>query len=107
MSWLESAISFISPEWGAKREAWRRYGEELRESYDAAGYGNGSANWRVTNQSAELTDRYNRDTVRARGRDLERNSDMLNSVTGAFKRNVFGDGFMLRAKTNEIGRAHV
>lgn len=101
MSWLESAISFISPEWGAKREAWRRYGEELRESYDAAGYGNGSANWRVTNQSAELTDRYNRDTVRARGRDLERNSDMLNSVTGAFKRNVFGNGFMLRAKTNE------
>lgn len=101
MSWLDNVIFFLSPEWGARREAWRQYGEELRESYDAAGYANGSANWRVTNQSAELTDRYNRDTVRARSRDLERNSDMLNSVTSAFKRNVFGSGFTMRAKTGD------
>ncbi|ODR35489.1 phage portal protein [Eisenbergiella tayi] len=100
MNWLDNAISFLSPEWGAKREAWRKYGDEIR-NYDAAGNGNGSANWRVMNQSAEATDRYNRDTVRARSRDLERNSDMLNSVVGAFKRNVFGGGFSLRAKTGE------
>ena len=35
------------------------------------------------NQSAEQTDRYSRDTIRARARDLERNSDMANSVIGA------------------------
>lgn len=100
MNWLDNIIAFISPEWGAKREVWRQYEENVR-NYDAAGYGNGSANWRVTNQSAELTDRYSRDTVRARTRDLERNSDMLNSVVGAYKRNVFGSGFSIRAKTGD------
>ena len=77
-------------------------GEDTRQemrNYDAAGYGNGSANWRTVNQSAEYTDRYSRDVVRARARDLERNSDMMNSVVGAFKRNVYGSGFSLRPKT--------
>lgn len=100
MNWLDNTINFLSPKWGARREVWRNYGDGIR-NYDAAGYGNGSANWRVMNQSAETTDRHNRDTVRARSRDLERNSDMLNSVVGAFKRNVFGGGFSLRAKTGE------
>ena len=100
MSWLDNMISFFSPEWGARREAWRKYAEDVR-SYDAAGYGNGSANWHVVNQSAELTDRYNRDTIRARTRDLERNSDMLNSVVSAYKRNVFGSGYSLRPRTGD------
>lgn len=106
MNWIDDLIFFISPEWGAKRESWRKYGEEIR-NYDAAGYGNGSANWRVTNQAAELTDRYSRNTVRARARDLERNSDMLNSVVGAYKRNVFGKGFSIQAKTgnDDINKA--
>ena len=91
MNWLDNVISFLSPEWGARREAWRQYETELR-NYDAAGFENGSANWHAVNQSAELTDRYSRDRVRARTRDLERNSDMLNSVVNAFKRNVFGSG---------------
>ncbi len=100
MNVLDSMISFLSPKWGTEREAWRKYGEEIR-NYDAAGYGNGSANWRVVNQSAEWTDRYSRETVRARARDLERNSDMLNSVISAFKRNVFGDGYTLTPKTKD------
>lgn len=100
MNVLDSVISFFSPEWGAKRSAWRAYGDAV-QSYDAAGYGNGSANWRVANQSAEITDRYSRETVRARARDLERNSDMLNSVISAFKRNVFGSGYALTPRTDE------
>ena len=31
MNWLDAAISFVSPEWGARRVAWRN---ELR-NYDA------------------------------------------------------------------------
>ena len=100
MNVLDSVISFFSPQWGAKRSAWRAYGDVV-QNYDAAGYGNGSANWRVTNQSAEITDRYSRETVRARARDLERNSDMLNSVISAFKRNVFGSGYALTPRTGE------
>ena len=98
MSWLDNIISFISPEWGAKREAWRQSLYEMR-SYDAGDYSRGNSNWRVTNQSAEYTDKYSRDNVRARARDLERNSDMMNSVIGAYKRNVIGGGYILQSKT--------
>lgn len=98
MNWLDNIISFFSPEWGARREAWRQNLEEIR-NYDAGDYSRGNANWRVMNQSAEYTDKYSRDNVRARARDLERNSDMMNSVIGAYKRNVIGGGYTLQTKT--------
>lgn len=98
MNWLDGIIGFISPERGARRAAWRQSLEEIR-NYDAGSYDRGNANWRVVNQSAEFTDRYSRDNVRARARDLERNSDMMNSVIGAYKRNVIGGGYTLQSKT--------
>lgn len=98
MNWLDNIISFFSPEWGVRREAWRQNLEEIR-NYDAGDYSRGNANWRVMNQSAEYTDKYSRDNVRARARDLERNSDMMNSVIGAYKRNVIGGGYTLQTKT--------
>ncbi len=98
MNWLENIIGFFSPETAAKREAWRQTWEEMR-NYDAAGYGRSNANWYVFNRSAEDTDRYSRDTVRARARDLERNSDLMNSVIGPFVRNVIGGGLILQAGT--------
>ncbi len=98
MNWLDGIIGFISPEWGARREAWRQSLLDLR-NYDAGSYDRGNANWRAINQSAEFTDRYSRDNVRARARDLERNSDMMNSVIGAYTRNVIGGGYTLQAKT--------
>ena len=101
MNWLDGIIGFISPEWGARREAWRQSLTEMR-NYDAGNYDRGNANWRVLNQSAEFTDRYSRDNVRARARDLERNSDMMNSVIGAYKRNVIGGGYALQAKTDSM-----
>lgn len=98
MNWLDKLVGFFSPEAAAKREAWRQVLDEYRH-YDA---GNGSrlnANWVATNQSAEYTDRYSRDTVRARARDLERNSDMMNSIIGPFVRNTIGKGLILQAET--------
>ncbi len=68
-------------------------------NYDAAGYGRSNANWYVYNRSAEETDRYSRDTVRARARDLERNSDLMNSIISPFVRNVVGRGLILQAGT--------
>lgn len=100
MSWLDSVIFFLSPIRGAKREAWRRYGEEIRH-YDAGDYGRLNSGWYATNSSGEMTDRMYRATVRARARDLERNSDIMNSVTGAYKRNVIGSGFQLQANTGD------
>lgn len=100
MNWLDKIIGFVSPETGAKREAWRKVMEEQR-NYDAGDYSRVNANWVTANQSAEFTDRYYRDTVRARARDLERNSDMLNSIIGPFVRNVVGAGFTLQAETGD------
>lgn len=97
-NFLDNVIGFISPEAGARREAWRRNLEEMRH-YDAGNYDRLNAGWIAYNQSAEQTDRYNRDTVRARARDLERNSDMANSVIGAYKRNIVGLGVTLQANT--------
>lgn len=100
MSWLDNAINFISPKWGAQREAWRQYGNDLR-GYDAGGHGRANINWHAINESAEYTDRYDRGTVRARARDMERNSDIYNSLLSAFKRNVYGKGYTLQAKTSK------
>lgn len=99
MSWLDNVIGWISPEWGARREAWRMTLREYR-NYDAGDYSRGNANWRVINQSAEFTDRFSRENVRARARDLERNSDMMNSVVRAYTRNVIGGGYTLQARTD-------
>lgn len=100
MNWLDNMIGWLSPAAGYRREAYRKALEEAR-SYDAANYERLNANWRVLNESAEMTDRYDRETIRARARDLERNSDIMNSVTGAYKRNVFGAGYRLRANSGD------
>lgn len=99
MNWLDNLIGWISPQTAAKREAWRQVLEEQRH-YDAGAASRLNANWVATNQSAEYTDRYSRDAVRARARDLERNSDMMNSVIGPFVRNVIGKGLILQAETS-------
>ncbi|MCD8204711.1 MAG: phage portal protein [Coprobacillus sp.] len=99
-NWIDNLIGFISPKRGAEREAWRQELDYMR-SYDAGAYDRLNAGWSAFNQSAEMTDRTDRDTVRARARDLERNSDMANSVVGAFRRNVVGAGWKLQARTED------
>lgn len=98
MAWLERIIGWFSPEAAYRREAWRQALEEAR-SYDAGTYNRVNSHWVAANQSAEYTDRYERDTVRARARDLERNSDLMNAVAGPFIRNVVGKGLVLQAET--------
>lgn len=98
MEFLENLIAAISPRRAYEREMWRKGLEEVR-GYDAAGYGRLNSGWRVLNESAEVTDRQSRDVVRARARDLERNSDISQSVVHAYKRNVVGKGYTLRALT--------
>ncbi len=98
MSWLDNLIGFVSPKAAYMREAWRLSLDEVR-NYDAGDQGRLNANWRVMNQSGEMTDRSERDIIRARARDLERNSDMMNAVIGAFERNIVGGGYTLQART--------
>jgi len=101
MSFIDNIIAAFSPEAAYRREAYRQAYEEMRSSYDAGSYDKSNRNWRVSNASAETTDRYSRDGVRARARDLERNSDIMNSVVGAFKRNIVGGGYHVQVKTED------
>lgn len=98
MSWIDNLIAWISPKAGAERAAWRATYNEIR-NYDAGSGSRLNAGWRISNASAEMTDRPSRDIVRARARDLERNSDIENSLISAYKRNVIGGGYALQAKT--------
>lgn len=98
MGAIDTLVAAISPRRACEREAWRQQLEILR-GYDAASSGRLNAGWRVHNDSAENTDRMSRDVIRARARDLERNSDIAQSILYAYKRNVVGKGYTLQAKT--------
>lgn len=98
MNFIDRLILLFSPQRAYEREAWRQSYEELRY-YDAGPGGRLNAQWRTNNAAAEVTDRFSRDTVRARARDLERNSDIAQSVIRAYRRNVVGKGYTLQAMT--------
>ena len=100
MGIIEKTIEIFSPRRAYEREMWRQGLDAIR-GYDAAGFGRLNAGWRVHNESAETTDRMSRDVVRARARDLERNSDIAQSIIHAYKRNVVGKGYTLRAMTGD------
>jgi len=79
---------------------WRNAWAEIR-NYDAGRHDRLTEGWRpLFNDSATLTDRQYRDTVRARARDLERNSDIANGIISAYVRNVIGSGMNLQTKTS-------
>ena len=100
MNWLDNLIGFVSPKTAYKRQAYRNAIEASR-AYDAANYKNANANWHASIESAEMGLSSSREIIRARARDLENNSDIMNSILGAYKRNVVGAGYRLRANTGK------
>ena len=57
-----------------------------------------NSGWTPVNTTAEQTDQAQRDIIRARARDLERNSDISEAIIGPFERNVVGTGMKVQAK---------
>ncbi len=57
-----------------------------------------NSGWVPFNATAEQTDQGQRDIIRARARDLERNSDLAEGIIGPLERNVVGTGIRLQAK---------
>ena len=102
MNILDRLIGIISPEAAYRRHAFRMALKEgERAGYDAADYSRVNSHWFAVNEPAEWTDRSERDILRARARDLERNSDIMNSIISAYKRNVYGAGYRLRATSGK------
>lgn len=101
-SWLDKAILAIAPGWGKRRLANKAVAEQLRGwNYDAGDGRPHNQNWRMVNDSGENTDKWDRDRVRARARDLERNSDQMNAIIDAVVRNVYGPGWNLQVKIGD------
>jgi lambda family phage portal protein len=103
ISFLENAISALFPAM-AFRRMWARQGlKDLnsRFNYRAAGHGRFRENWSPTNSTAEITDKGGRDILRARARDLERNSDLAKAAVDAIVRNVIGTGIQPQAATGD------
>lgn len=99
---LDRVISYISPKTAYKRAAWR-YG--ARGFYEAGNITNSSANWVPYNIKSEQMNQTQRDFIRARARDRERNSDLMQSILRALERNVVGTGFRIQSQcaNEELG----
>ncbi len=98
LSFIDSIISFISPKWAAERMAWR----SALTGYDSGNLNRGNDGWIPATGTAEQIAQGERTRIRARARDLERNSDIANAVISAFERNVIGaKGFILQAKAKD------
>jgi len=95
---LEKTISYIAPAWGAKRLSLKAAIKQARLYYDAARIDRLGSGWTAINQSAESTDASERDRIRARARDLERNSDIVNASVHALVQNVVGTGIKPQAR---------
>lgn len=102
-NWLDRAILAIAPGWGVRRMANKAVADEIKRSwnYDSGESGARNHYWRVVNESGEQTDKWDRNRVRARARDLERNSDQMNAVIDAVVRSVYGPGWELQAKVGD------
>ncbi|RPF41905.1 lambda family phage portal protein [Hydrogenoanaerobacterium saccharovorans] len=92
----ERMLAVVSPKKALERYCYRTALE--RSVYAAANQGRVSEGWTTLNGTAETMNRAERDIVRARARDLERNSDMLPAEILALERNVVGTGIVLQAK---------
>ncbi|QNU67255.1 phage portal protein [Ruminiclostridium herbifermentans] len=96
MNFIDKTIAAFSPSWAYKRGEWR---EALKHRfYDSGSNDRLNHGWTAVNTMAEQTDQGSRDIIRARARDLERNSDISESIIGAFERNVIGTGMQVQAK---------
>ncbi len=79
----------------------RRRPGKLERGYDAGHGGRLNTNWHASIESAEAHDRLDRDLLRARARDLENNSDIINGALSAYRRNIVGRGWTLQAGTGD------
>lgn len=93
-NWLDRLIGFFSPEKAYKRIA-------FRQAYSAGGTHRRRDGWMPLEGNTERLNAMSREMVRRKARDLERNSDVMNSLLAAFERNVVGSGFVPQADTGD------
>jgi lambda family phage portal protein len=95
----------IFPRFYYERTAYRlarknleEFGADLR-GYDAGNHSRYNREWNPTNANAEQSARRDRDVIRARARDMERNSVEMNALVEAFVRNMTGRSLEMQARS--------
>lgn len=88
--------------WDPKGAAERKRQRQGYWGYQAAepSRKNGPASY-MQNTPADTIDKRSRHTLRARARDLEKNSAMTGSIIKAFQTNVIGSGFNMQSRTGD------
>lgn len=99
MNIFDKAIGLVNPKAAWERAMFRQGLEQLR-NYNASKVDRLQP-WVPVNASPEQTDGPHRDILKARARDLERNSDMAEAAIGAITRNVVGTGIKPQAKVKK------
>lgn len=94
MNRLDRAIAAVSPRWAYKRAAWRR-GMAV---FDSGSVDRLSLNWNPQSGWDEQRVRMERERIRARAQDMERNGDIGKAILAAFQRGVIGEGLALQSK---------
>lgn len=92
---ISRVLGWVNPRWALRRELSR---QALRQFYGAAKTGRATDGWTTVSAGAETTNRGSRDIIRARARDLERNSDVMGGLIHPMVSNVVGSGYQLQAK---------
>lgn len=86
----------VAPKTAYQRDVYRMAGRSL---YAAADRGRFNDGWTTVSQAnAEAANRGERDILRARARDMERNSDAYNAEILSFERNVVNTGIVLQSR---------
>jgi capsid protein len=91
MNFLDQAIAAVAPGWGVNRAAARRVLDELR-SYDGAMLGRRGGNWNPTNASANAAIKGSLARLRARAREVSRNTWWGNRIKSVFVAHSVGTG---------------
>lgn len=95
LNWLERTIGTVSPQWAYKRKAWR----SAMDAFDSGSRRGVNTNWNPHVADGQIQ-RAERELIRARAQDLERNSDIVQSILTALERNIVGSGIMLQSKVS-------
>lgn len=98
MNLLDRMIASVAPAAGLRRAAARMQLDAIR-SYDAAGMGRRTGSWAGSNASANATTRGALDRVRARSRDVVRNTWWGPRIVSVFTAHAIGTGITPVFKT--------
>jgi lambda family phage portal protein len=98
MNVLDRVVGYFSPEAGLRRAS-ARVGLDSVRNYDGAMFGRRTSGWRATNASANVSIKGALPTLRARSRDLTRNTWWGNRIKTVVVAHAVGSGIMPKPNT--------